>query len=116
MGQDRMRDGRGGGEAAVRVRDDGDAVGGEDFERRLEGGSGKGMGVAADEQRHVAPVARTVVADRLADRQDVRLVEASLARRSALYRRSERSEARCVGNRGALSCRLLCSTILYTTN
>src|SRR2546425_5645827 len=47
------------------------------------------MGVAADEQRAVVALRRAVATDRLADREDVILVECAAERRAAVARRPE---------------------------
>ena len=54
-----------------------DAVGCEHFEGAVEGGLRQGVGVDADEQGAGDPLLAAVEADRLRDRQDMRLVEAA---------------------------------------
>ena len=66
------------------------AVGGQHLEDRAEGRLGQRVGVAAEEQRAVDALRRAVVADGLADRQDVRLVERARRSRAAVARGAER--------------------------
>ncbi|CAB4906457.1 unannotated protein [freshwater metagenome] len=73
--QDGVADRRGGRVAVGVVDQDGDVVGGEHLQCGDPGRLGQPVGVAADEQRPVVPLALAVLHDRLGGGQDVRLVE-----------------------------------------
>ena len=79
VGQDGVRDDRRRGVAAVRLDHHVHAVGSEHLDRRHQRRLGEGVGVHADEERAGRALARPVLADRLADGQDVILVEAGSA-------------------------------------
>ena len=75
VGEDRVGDRGGGGVAVQRVHLRGDVVAGQHLERRVEGGAGEGVGVAADEQRPPDPLGGAVLDDGLGGRGDVVFVE-----------------------------------------
>ena len=77
VGQDRVRDHRRRRVAVVRVDHRLDAVGREHFESAGESRLRQRMGVHAEEQRPVDAAMLPIKADRLRDRQDVRLVEST---------------------------------------
>src|SRR3712207_9362225 len=79
-----FRSGRG---AGVGVDHDVDAVGAEHLDDRARGRLGQRVRVAAQEQRAVDALRLPVAADRLRDRQDVRLVERSEEHTSELQSR-----------------------------
>ncbi len=90
VGQDRMRD-RGRRRISVPlVNHHGDIVGREYLQRAGEGALRQGMGVDAHEQRAVDAAAAPMVAERLADRQNVRLVEGVVKGGAAMPRGPER--------------------------
>ena len=76
-----------------------------DLERALERRLGQRMGVAADEARPVSACRVAVVADGLADRQNMGLVEAAREGRAAMARGAE-SHTLCrhrgIGDEGAV--------------
>ena len=84
-----MRDDRRRGVAAARLDHHLDAVGREHFERGHQRRLGERVGVHAGEERPGRPLALAVLADGLADRQDVILVEAVAQRRAAVPRCAE---------------------------
>ncbi len=84
VGEDRVRDHRRRGRAVVGVEHDVDAVRAEDLHDRARGRLRQRVGVAAEEQRAVDPLRRAVAADRLGDREHVRLVERLRGRRAAV--------------------------------
>ena len=90
IGQDRVaHDGRR-RVAVLRVDHHRHTVGREHLDRAGEGGLGQRVGIAAEKQRAVDARLLPVQADRLADRQDVHLVEAVLAGGAAMPRGAER--------------------------
>ena len=52
-----------------------DVIGRKDLKRACQGGLGKRVRVDTNEERSVDTVSTSVMADRLTDRQDVRLIE-----------------------------------------
>ena len=84
VGQDGMGHGRRRCVFVVRGRHDLHAVRGEDFDRGGERGRGEGVRVESQKQRPVDALLSAVIADRLSDRQDVRLVEARVERAAAM--------------------------------
>ena len=66
-----------------------DIIGGEDLERAGQGRLGERMGVDADIERPVDAVLGPVLADRLADGQDMILIEGVVEGRSPMARGSE---------------------------
>ena len=66
-----------------------DAVGGQHFERARERRLRQRVRVDAEEQRPVDALLAAVLADRLADREHVRFVEAAFERRAAVARGAE---------------------------
>ena len=89
VAKNRVRDDRGRGIAAILVDHHLDAVGGQHLERAGKRRLRQRMGVHPQEQRPVDPVRLAIAADRLGDRQNVRLVEGALERRAAMPRRAE---------------------------
>ena len=67
-----------------------DAVGREHLERARKRRLRQRMGVDADEQRAVDAARLAMIAQRLADRQDMRLVESVVERGAAMPRGAER--------------------------
>ena len=94
VAQDGVRDHRRRRIAVVLVDHHLDAVGGEHLERARQRRLGQRMGVDADEQRPVDAGLVPMVADRLADRQDMRLVEGVIERRAAMPGSAERHPLR----------------------
>jgi hypothetical protein len=80
MDEDGVRDGRRRREASVPIDHRLHLVGGQNLERGPESRLGHRVGVPADEERALDPLRAAVEADRLADGQDMRLVEALLQR------------------------------------
>ena len=94
IGQDRVRnDGRRRVSAAL-VDHRVDPVGGKYLERACQGGLGQRVRVDADEQRAGDAASAAVMTDRLADRQDMRLVEGVVEGGAAMTRRAERNALR----------------------
>ncbi len=89
VGQDRVRNDGRRRVPAARVDHHVNIVGGEYLQRACQRGRGKRVRVDADEQRSGNGAAPPVIADRLADRQDMRLVEGVVEGRSAMTRRAE---------------------------
>ena len=94
VGQDRVRnDGR--RRVAVALVDHHiDVVGGKYLERACQGGFGQRVRVDADEQRAGDAASAPVMTDRLADRQDMRLIEGVVEGGAAMTRRAERHALR----------------------
>ena len=82
VGQDGVGDHRRRRIAVMRVDHHLDAVGREHFERARQRRLGQRVGVDPDEDRPVDAAALAVIAQRLADRQDMGLVEGVVAARS----------------------------------
>ena len=80
--EDGVRDDRRRRHAVVALDDRLDAFGRQDLERRSLGRAGEGVRVLAQEERTVDPALAAVIADRLGDRQDVRLGERVIERRA----------------------------------
>jgi hypothetical protein len=72
----------------------------EHFHRADERWLGERVGVAPDVQGAVDATSRAVVADRLGDGQDVRLVEPAAQRRAAVPARAEAHALRAIGELG----------------
>ena len=77
-----MRDDRRRRHAVVALEDRLDALGRQDLQRGSLGRTGQGVRVLAHEERAVDASVAAVIADRLGDRQDVRLGERVVARRA----------------------------------
>jgi hypothetical protein len=77
-----------------------DAVGGKYFQRARQGRLRQRVGIDADEQRPGDAAAPAVIADRLADRQDMRLVEGVVEGGAAMPRGAERHPLRGHGRVG----------------
>ncbi len=78
-----------------------DAVGRQHLERRALRGAGQRVRVLAHEQRAVDALRAPVVADRLRDREDVRLGEGAGQRRAAVAAGAEGDPLRGIGEVGA---------------
>jgi hypothetical protein len=78
VGEDRVRDDRGRRGAVIGIDEDVDAIRGEHRERGRERGPRQGVRVDAGEQRSVDAFRMPVLADGLADSQDMRFVEATV--------------------------------------
>ena len=102
VGEDRVRDHRRRGRAVVGVEHDVDAVRAEHLDDRARGRLGQRVGVAAEEQRAVDPLGLAVAADRLGDREHVRLVERARGRRAAVAGGAEAHALGGLGGVGAL--------------
>jgi hypothetical protein len=89
IGQDRVRQHRGGCEAEVVIDEDFNAVGGEDFERGGEGGLGESVSILRKKEWAGGALLRAVLDDSLGNGEDVRVVEAGVERRSAMARGAE---------------------------
>lgn len=75
VGEDGVRERRGGSVAAVLIDHGFDAVGSQDFKGADEGGFGKSVGVCGEEERAGGALLLAVVADGLGDSEDVVFVE-----------------------------------------
>ena len=84
-----MRDDRGRRVPVCRIHPDVHAVRDKDLQRRLERRLRQPVRIAADEQRSVGALRGSIPADRLGHRDDVRLVERAVQRRSPVTRRPE---------------------------
>src|SRR6185312_9796762 len=94
ISEDRVRDYRRRRKTVLRVDHHLDAVGAKYFQRAAKRRLGQRVGVDADEQRPVDAGALPVLAQRLADGENVRLVEGVVERRAAMPRGAERDALR----------------------
>ena len=94
VGEDGVRNHRRRRVAVVHVDHHLDAVGREHFQRARQRRLRQRVGVDADEQRAGDAAALPVIAQRLADRQDMRLVEGVVERGAAMPRGAERHPLR----------------------
>jgi hypothetical protein len=94
IGQDRVRnDGR--RRVSIALIDHRiDVIGGKYLERACQGGFGQRVCVASDEQRAGDLAPAPVTTDRLADRQDMCLIEGVVEGGSTMARRAERNAMR----------------------
>ena len=99
-GEDGVRDHRRRRVAVMLVDHHLDAVGREHFQRARQRRLGQRMGVDADEQRTVDAGGLAMVADRLADREDMVLVEGVVERGAAMAGGAERHPLRRHGRIG----------------
>lgn len=90
VGEDGVRDRRGGRVAVRLVDQDGHVVGGEHLQCRDPRGLGQCVGVGAEEEGAVGALGGAVLADGLAGGRDVVLVERRREGRTAVSRRPER--------------------------
>ena len=102
VGEDRVRDHRRRRRAVVGVDDDVDAVRAEDLDDRARGRLGERVRVAAEKQRAVDPLGLAVAADRLGDREHVRLVEGARGRGAAVAGGAEADALAGLGGVGLL--------------
>ncbi len=98
--EDRMRDHGRRHVAVVSLDHRLDAVGGQHLERRALGRTGYRVGVLAEEQRSGDALPAAMLADRLRDREDVRLGERAAERRAAMTARAEAHALGRVGHVG----------------
>jgi len=89
MGQDGVRDHRGGQIAAPPLDDELDTVGRHHLHSRDKGRLGQGVGVHAQKERPVDALPQAVVTNRLADGEQMLLVEGPLTGNAAVTRGAE---------------------------
>ena len=99
-GEDGVRDHRRRRVAVVLVDHHLDAIGREHFQRARQRRLRQRVGVDAGEQRPADAAGLAVIADRLADREDVGLVEGVVEGGPAMPRRAERHPLRRIGGIG----------------